>query len=458
MKKSLIDKLPQIAIAIVLLSYIIIDHNLGLWKESNRVIEHDVRHYYGYLPLVFIYDDIKIEGQYSASEGIHIWHKKTPEGVKIMKTTSGLAMLYSPFFLLAHAYTKHLSDFDANGYTPPYKLALLFSALFYLWLGLLALYKLLDRLSFTKETVFLCLIVFGLGTHLLFYSTFNAGYSHVYSFTLSAVFLLFVQSWVSEQKFWKIIVLGLTLGLITLIRPTNIIIGLALVLWRKPESDWSQHLRFLFNKKTLLHFSVIPLFALVPLIPQMVYWHHITGSILYYSYGEEGFFFDSPQILNGLFSFRKGWLIYTPAMTMAILGIFFMQRKVSHLRPLVLVFVLINCYIVFSWWCWWYGGSFGQRALIDSYPVLAIPLAALIDYLLVRNTYFTKAALIILVPFFVWLNIFQSFQYEKGSLHYDAMTRELYFKQFGKYEQVKGFYELARSPDYDAARRGEEDY
>jgi len=33
-----------------------------------------------------------------------------------------------------------------------------------------------------------------------------------------------------------------------------------------------------------------------------------------------------------------------------------------------------------SWWAWWYGGSFGLRAFIDSYSLLIFPLAALLSY------------------------------------------------------------------------------
>ena len=31
-----------------------------------------------------------------------------------------------------------------------------------------------------------------------------------------------------------------------------------------------------------------------------------------------------------------------------------------------------------AWDIWWYGGSFGQRALIQAYPVLLFPIAALL--------------------------------------------------------------------------------
>jgi hypothetical protein len=99
----------------------------------------------------------------------------------------------------------------------------------------------------------------------------------------------------------------------------------------------------------------------------------------YYSYGDEGFFFTNPQIINGLFSYRKGWLIYTPLMIFALLGILTLaRRKFQQFFIPVLIFTVANIYVVYSWWCWWYGGSFGSRPMIDSYPLMAVALAGMV--------------------------------------------------------------------------------
>src|SRR5690349_18012744 len=66
---------------------------------------------------------------------------------------------------------------------------------------------------------------------------------------------------------------------------------------------------------------------MIPWIPQMIYWKYYTGTFLFYTYGEEGFYFFNPQLFNVLLSYRKGWLVYTPIMVFALIGFFFMKKK-----------------------------------------------------------------------------------------------------------------------------------
>ena len=113
--------------------------------------------------------------------------------------------------------------------------------------------------------------------------------------------------------------------------------------------------------------------------------------------------------------------------------------------------LVVHVYITFSWWCWWYGGTFGQRAMIEIYPLLALPLCAFIERVRTAAVGWRIAG-IIMGAFFILLNMFQTYQYELGLLHYDAMSRELYFKQFGKVRPVEGFHDMLDHPDYDRAR------
>lgn len=186
-------------------------------------------------------------------------------------------------------------------------------------------------------------------------------------------------------------------------------------------------------------------------VPQFLYWHAITGKYIYYSYQEEGFFFTRPHVLEGLLGFRKGWLVYTPVMVFALAGIFFMQGKASMARTGVVTVLLLHVYITFSWWCWWYGGTFGQRPMIEIYPLLALPLCMLVDRVGTWEWGRRVAAVAVGVSLVV-LNVFQSYQFELGVLHYDSMTRQLYFEQFGRLEHVEGFHDKLEHPDYERAR------
>src|SRR5690554_5301460 len=114
----------------------------------------------------------------------------------------------------------------------------------------------------------------------------------------------------------------------------------------------------------------------------------------------------------------------------------------------LLLFLPLFLYVTFSWWCWWYGGSFGARTLIDILPFMALPLAALITWMMQRKM---RAILLIIPAFLLYLNQFQSWQYHHDIIHYDSMTWEGYKAAFFKNHNPKGFWEKLRVPDYENA-------
>lgn len=423
------------------------------WQKQERVIEHDVHHYYGYLPAWFIFDDIKIEkSNYQYGDNLYyFWPNKTAEGKQVFKMSMGVAYLYAPFFFMAHGYALLNGD-EPNGFSEPYKLFLLVGAAFYLLLGLIFIKKILRLLDFSDTNAALSILLVGMGTNLLCYASQSGTYSHVYSFCLTAGFIYFIIKWQGSFNAMQAVVLGLLFGLISLIRPTNAVILLFFVLYGVTgKSSLLQRLKYLLAQyRALLLFLFC---AGLVWLPQFMYWKEVTGHWLVYSYTNESFFFTRPHILSGLFSFRKGWLVYTPVMAFAIAGIFLLRDQRKKLKIPVILFLLVNAYVMFSWWCWWYGGSYGQRSMVDSYALMAIPLAAFIEYAGRQN----RAVWIVLAAFsafFIWLNIFQIYQFEQHSLHYDGMSRQLYFKQFGKLEKISGFEEWIDWPDYEQAKRG----
>jgi hypothetical protein len=52
------------------------------------------------------------------------------------------------------------------------------------------------------------------------------------------------------------------------------------------------------------------------------------------------FYFLDPEIISGLFSYRKGWLIYTPVMAFGLVGMFFTRKSATPLFLPVLLFIV----------------------------------------------------------------------------------------------------------------------
>ncbi|TAL62535.1 MAG: hypothetical protein EPN85_02530 [Bacteroidetes bacterium] len=442
-----------LAISVVAFVCLLIDFSLKNWEKEDRVIEWDVHSYYEYLPAYFIYDDIKFEkSDYHLGDNRFLfWPVFTEDGRKVIKMSMGTAFFYAPFFFAAHAYAS-VTDYPEDGFSEPYKIFLLLSTIFYLIIGLDFLRKFLTKLDFSDRIIAVVILLIGLGTNMLCYASHSAPMSHIYSFCVFCLFIYCTMKWHESPAFLNTLAIGFLLGIISLIRPTNAVIVLFFIFYGITTfSGLKERIRFFLKKYLLM--ILISFCVFLVWIPQFIYWKTATGHFLAYPYGDEGFFFSHPRILEGLFSWRKGWLVYTPMMAFALAGIFFLKGDLKKFRLPILVFMAVNIYIIFSWWCWWYGGTHGQRSFIESYGLLAIPFASFIKFLSEKKWYFNLPFYLVAV-FFIWLNIFQIYQFEIHSLHYDGMTKELYFKQFGKMAQVKDFDNMVSYPNYDEAGKG----
>ena len=86
-----------------------------------------------------------------------------------------------------------------------------------------------------------------------------------------------------------------------------------------------------------------------------------------------------------------------------------------------------------------------MRAMIDIYALMAIPMGFAFKVFFQRTIW--KTMTIISVLFFIALNIFQSWQYSAGILHYDAMTMDAYFDIWDKTSYPDDWGEKVRFTD-----------
>ncbi len=423
------------------------------WNKDNKVIAADIISYYAYLPATFIFHDIKLEKKETYAHGI-FWPTTLADGKKVIKTSMGMAILYSPFFFISHALAK-IFGLEAYGYSPIYKAGLLLSAFFFFFIGLFFLRKIL-KIYFSESIVALTLIAVTLGTNLLYYATREATMSHVYNFALINVFIWFTIKWYKNPTFLALLGLGFLSGLIALVRPSNIIVLLFFFLYGVYSKETvSARIKLVFGK---FHwFVAMGIAFFLVWIPQMIYWYSITGHLFVNSYIGERFYWGNPHFIDGLFSYRKGWLVYTPVMIFALAGIPFLFKKLKELSWAITLFIVLSLYIVFSWWCWWYGGSFGMRPLVDYYGILAIPMAVLFTSIakLKKHTIIIVITIVVLA---VSQNIFFMEKYKRNSLHWDSTTKASFWYSFWRIKPQPGYWELLRQPDYDKAREGIDAY
>ncbi|MBA4409670.1 MAG: hypothetical protein C0397_09635 [Odoribacter sp.] len=442
----------KLVIGFLLIACMWYGKNIDSWGR-NRIIDNDVVSYYAYLPAGLIFHDLSFSfmKELPADFDGKIWLGTAPNGKPILRMTMGLAILWMPFFVIAHLYAK-VMGISAFGYSWPYSLSIFVAAIFYLFLGLVFLRKILLR-YFSDIVTGITLLLIVLATNLMYYVISEPGMSHVFSFALITVFLHFTMKWIEKPEISSTLVLGSLAGLIVLIRPVNgLVLAFPVLVAISSVVDFKQRL---FARWKLILLAGVAAFLMV--LPQMIYWKVQTGHFVFNSYMDSGrFYFANPHLIDGLFGFRKGWLIYTPIMLFPIVGLLFLKRYAKDVLLSTTVFVGLFLFVVFSWWCWWYGGSYGARPMIDTYGILSIPLATFLSVIL-KSTWWKKGVVGLLLLFFVYLNQFQMSQYRTSLLHWDSMTPKAYRAIFLKKNWPDGYDKMIKVPDYEKALKGEKE-
>jgi hypothetical protein len=271
--------------------------------------------------------------------------------------------------------------------------------------------------------------------------------SHWYLFFWFACLVYATHFWYKKEKLRYAILLGLSCGFITLTRPNEIICLLIPALYG--VGSWADlQARFRHVRAHIFKYSAAAGFFLLPILPQVLYWLWITGSPIFYSYGDESFNFLKPRVYDGVFHFKNGWLVYTPVMGLAVLGLILLWRDKNWRLP-VYAFLPLHLYIIYSWWCWNYINGFGSRPMVETYALLAIPLGHTLQFLMKRSA--TTVVMAMLLLFFAGLNLFQTWQFSQGILWSQSASSGYYISTFGKteltYEDLVAYDTREAQPD-----------
>jgi hypothetical protein len=406
----------------------------------SNVLTWDVFGYYLYLPAAFIYNDLflldhswldNIINQYETTATLY-QAVQIENGNWVMKYSMGMAVLYAPFCFVAHLIATPMG-YAADGFSTPYQVAQLIGGLVYAFVGLWFFMKvLLHFFDGVVSAILLVMIV--LGTNYFQLTAFDGTLlSHNYLFSCYALLLWCTIKWHRNQKIGWAILIGLLCGLITLVRPAELVCVLIPLLWGV-HSRASFIAKFQLIKENIGQLSLAVLAAIIVGLPQIIYWYAVSGAPLFYSYTNagEGFEFMSPYIWQYLFSFRKGWFIYTPLMVFAFVGFYWLYRKNKAVFLPIFLFILLDLWIVSSWTTWWYaGGSFSARSMVPAYTLLAIPLGYFV--LWIKDLRLEFRIGVLAVGFgLIALNLFQTWQFRAGIITKETMTMDYYLATFAR--------------------------
>ena len=404
------------------------------WKMSKTeaTISWDVSGYYFYLPALFIYKDIEkvafrdsVVQAYEMSSGAYQAYD-IENGNRVMKYSSGMALQYLPFFAIAHIAATW-SNYPTDGFSLPYQMGIGIGSLFIALIGLIFLRKnLLLYFSDTVTGITILLIV--AASNYLNYSAIDSAMTHNWLFTLYAILIWQTIRFYQRPSAWQGFAIGATVGLMALTRPTEIIALILPLLWGiKNKTDFEDRLSFFleFPKggKYLLFAGIgVIIFGSI----QLIYWKFVAGEWLVYSYQDQGFSWLNPHLIDGFFSGKGGWLVYSPIMILPLIGLITLLQRHRELFFATMVFVGLFIYITFAWDIWWYGGSLGQRAMVQSYAILAFPLAGLVDWAKAKSI--PKILLLVFSLGCAYYNIWLTHQAHRGGLFVSEQMTLPYLK------------------------------
>lgn len=352
------------------------------WSEA--AISWDVSGYYHYLPAIFIYKDIRqqsymeqVNEKYLPSPAYDQSFVHTPSGNRVNKYAIGQAVLFSPFFLIAHAYASNTDTYPADGYSRPYQVAIWLAGLIASIIGLILLGSFL-RNWFDENITSWILLTLGLCTNWFEYASISNGMNHTWLFALVSLLLVASNSFHKKPGYKNAIFLGISMGLIALTRPTEAVFILIPALWNFKSIKE----RVKFVSSNVKYILCAALMSIIIMSIQFVYWKYATGDWFVYSYGEQHFRWFQPKIYRGLLGVNIGWWVYTPIMLIAMFGWRALFRKYKEIFIPIFLTAMVTIYVTLAWPYFEEGGGLGQRNLIQMYPLMAFPLGMVIEKLL----------------------------------------------------------------------------
>lgn len=324
----------------------------------------------------------------------------------------GGPLLWGPFFVAAHLWLAVLDLFGAEwvrtGFANPYQRAVGFGTLVYGFAGLVLVFRLASRYFSERLALGATLAMTG-GSFVLWYLVRDASMVHGTSMFATMIFLYEWHEGRSDRAGrggpggadgpvagaaprvrvgaagpdrgragWAR--LGAAAGLMTLVRWQNllfvvVVLPEALAAYRDGlRKEGPRGLR-----EPLVRHGLATALAVVVFLPQLWLWRVTRGGWLDDPSGSHQVMWDSPQLVDVLFSPNRGLFSWTPLVYLAILGALFFLVRQPRVGSLLLLAFAAQVYINST--VGWGGAGFGARRFTNCTLLFVLGLAALLDWL-----------------------------------------------------------------------------
>lgn len=384
----------QINRSSVWISLIIISFSFVIHFKDNRNLDHvifsDGEGYYAYLPAYFIQQDptyqstMKMEESYVGHPMNFFYVTEYKKGKYINKYFPGVALMQLPGFAFT-SLALYVAGKPVTGYSRAYLLAFYLTSLIFAILGFwlfvrnIKIYIEKNKIQLPDKIIYCLAGAIFFGTAIFYSLLAYPSFSHVYSFFLINALFFYFQQYQTEQKKTFLLYCGILLGLIFLVRPTNLIVVLFLLFFFDSFQSFWIFLKDLFNWKSVLFlYVIVPFLLLCSVLLLVLKWQ--TGSFFAWSYRGESFNFNQLRLLQSWFSYRIGIFLHHPVLLICVPGIFILYKSNLYKSIVWIIYFLISSYLISSWWCWDYESVFGHRGFSEHFLIFIFPLLYLYQF------------------------------------------------------------------------------
>lgn len=291
----------------------------------------------------------------------------------------GTALLWLPFFLVAHFLSLALSalglNLATNGISYLYESLTLIGSILYASVGFILVFQTASRL-FNRQATLIATISMWWATPAIYYIIAEPSMSHALTLFTNALFLFiwYPPRFTRTTQDW--ITLGFITSLAALVRwQDGILILLPIIelCWWV----WDKKISLQEGRRYLFMFGIS---VLAGFLPQFIMWSQVYGSPLLIPQGESFMNWLTPQPWLTLFSARHGLITWHPIFLLALLGLIPLWKRDKIIVLTISYIFLTQLYINSSVSDWWAGDAFGGRRFIGLIPFFVLSFSALASW------------------------------------------------------------------------------
>ena len=352
--------------------------------SRGHVMRGDAIQYYAYLRSAVFDGDLDFQNEYehfydtpSEAGRTNVWlTERTATGRPPNMMSVGPALLWSPLYIAAVALTWMLAFVGLasppDGYSTGLQLTAGLAGIAYATAGAWLAYRSARRL-FDAPSAFWATVVAWLAGPAIYYSVISPTYSHATSLFAVALFVFIWLRSLGRYELTRAALLGLAAGLAALVRWQDVIV-LLLPAWELLVAPDARRIGW---RRRLAFGAIVGLAVSVALIPQVLAWQAVYGSPLVMPQGGSFMRWSEPAILSVLFSTRHGLFLWTPALLVATVGLWWLPKRDGLVGGAVMLTLAAALYVNAAVSDWWAGEAFGARRFISYTPLFTLGLAAL---------------------------------------------------------------------------------